>query len=351
MNYAGLGWESAKRSIETLIAKGFIRYGGEHSAERPRYEIVPFSDLSQLELQKDPLDFYEESVLNKVRQGSQPKGKSERSAAERLHKRGLIIRDEYEGCYSAVPKIEDDPEHLIWFPNSIVLGTQKGEESPVKRLRRAGDIWALRLFVDLYHAHNLRDEGGINRHVIWTKYERHRAGEQGAYVVWGFERKEPWLRLVGPFATHTIRTKPEGKDHPSWETIHLLQSLRLLSFVPHLFENDTEEAQPVHTFGVGGISEAPIEQEIAAAADAAGRAMCLEGQVQRLEDLNGCEHFCPVINTLPKVQMIGIGRLTYRPHTKRTGSWFAELKSSGPDWIRHYKELSEKASRASRRTA
>jgi hypothetical protein len=119
--------------------------------------------------------------------------------------------------------------------------------------------------------------------------------------------------------------------------------LRLLSFVPHILEHDTDEAQPMHPYGVGGAAEVAVESQIAEAADIAGRAMCLRERVYEAEAYHNCEHFCPVANTLPKVQMVGIARLTYRPHTKRTGAWFAELNSMAPGWIEIYQQLARKA--------
>jgi hypothetical protein len=58
---------------------------------------------------------------------------------------------------------------------------------------------------------------------------------------------------------------------------------------------------------------------------------------------------CPVLRTRPNAQMIGVWRLTYRPHTKRTAAWFAELQSSAPGWIRIFEELTAKGEISSRR--
>ena len=42
-----------------------------------------------------------------------------------------------------------------------------------------------RLLVDLYHAQNLREDGGISRKITWEEYQRVEVGQQGPYVVWG----------------------------------------------------------------------------------------------------------------------------------------------------------------------
>ena len=62
--------------------------------------------------------------------------------------------------------------HLIWLPNSIVMGTPNGEQPPVSRLRGAQDVLALGLFVDLYQSQNLLDDGGISPHVLSESYEQ-----------------------------------------------------------------------------------------------------------------------------------------------------------------------------------
>jgi hypothetical protein len=120
----------------------------------------------------------------------------------------------------------------------------------------------------------------------------------------------------------------------------------LLSFVPHIFENDTDTAEPIHVFGVGGIAEAPREQEIGEAADLAARAMALPSKLAEAEE-NGFEHFCPILKTKPTAQMIGVARLTYRPHTRRTAEWFAELNRAAQGWIETFDRLAEKGEKAS----
>jgi hypothetical protein len=54
----------------------------------------------------------------------------------------------------------------------------------------------------------------------------------------------------------------------------------------------------------------------------------------------------PGSSAYPDVQLIGIARLRYRPHTKRTASWWGELQSSIPQHIERYKLLEAKAEEA-----
>jgi hypothetical protein len=343
--YAGISWERGKAAIGKLIQHGFIRRAETHTSARPRYEVVTFSEWSAKQLQPTP-DYFEAPVFDKVRAGGQPSNKRDRKYAESLLERGILIRDG-QGYYRLPEPPTDDPsEHWIWLPNSIVTGTKNGEESPVRRLRAAGDVWALRLFVDLYYAHNLRDDGGIAPQVLRRAFDRRLVDQQGAYAVWGFKQEGLWTSWAGPLAAHQHRPKVNpDTDHPVWECVYLLQRLGLLSFNPHVFENSTAQAEIIHPYGIGGSGEEPIETEIGSAANDAARAMCLPSKLLAAED-EGFEHFCPVLHTQPDVQIVGIPRLRYRPHTRRTAAWFAELHQSARRYADMYAVLTDKAENA-----
>jgi hypothetical protein len=173
--YAGISWERGKAAIANLVQHGFIQLAARHTSGKPRYELLTFFELQQLGASKcmDALESADRELLAELAGGRQPtlvRGRNSR--AESLLKRGLLARDTH-GIYRLPEPLTDDPgENLIWLPNTIVTGTQRGEESPVRRLRAAGNIWALRLFVDFYSAHNLRDNGGISPHVIRQEFAR-----------------------------------------------------------------------------------------------------------------------------------------------------------------------------------
>jgi hypothetical protein len=133
----------------------------------------------------------------------------------------------------------------------------------------------------------------------------------------------------------------EGR-HPVWASIGLLENMGLLSFIPHLFENDSPDAEIHHPYGIGTKGEDPIETEIGEAAEAAARAMCPEWIIENAEN-EGFEYFCPVSRTMPNIEMIGVARLLYRPHTSRTAAWYAQLQQFGTTWIDRYQELAARA--------
>ena len=57
---------------------------------------------------------------------------------------------------------------------------------------------------------------------------------------------------------------------------------------------------------------------------------------------DGFEHFCPVLHTRPFAQMVGVARLTYRPDTKRTAAWQAQLHEAAPVWLETFEKLADK---------
>jgi hypothetical protein len=349
--YAGIGWARAKPAIMNLVAGGFIRRAESYTDAKPRYELASFREQVDHEAAKNPSapDYLERELLAGLQAGRQPSNKAGRARAERLLQRGLLCRAA-QGVYRLPePAPEDSDDNFIWLPNAIVTGTSSGEESPLRRLRSAGCVWTLRLFVDLYSAQNLRDDGGISPRLIKQEYDRLRIGEQGAYAVWGFKPGQSTHWWTGPFEAHRNRTMAKPEDgSPTWQSLHLLQSMGLLSFVPHIFENDTESAEPIHAYGIGITGEVPLEREIGDAADQAARAMGLPSKLEEAEE-NGFEYFCPILKTKPTAQMIGVARLTYRPRTRRTQDWFRDLNQTAPGWLETYGKLADKARTATSR--
>ncbi len=154
--HSGVAWSRAQAAIDNLVRTGVIRRGDEHTKQRPFYKLMP----------------YEES------------------------------------------KVEIN-EHFLWLPNTIVTSTESREASPLARLRGAGDRWTLRLFVDLYAAQNLREDGGIHPGIVSDQYERKEVGECGCYTIWAFRRKSAKMTWTGPLVAHRSRPK-HGKDHAIW---------------------------------------------------------------------------------------------------------------------------------------
>jgi hypothetical protein len=224
-------------------------------------------------------------------------------------------------------------EDLIWLPNTLITGTTNGERSPIGRIRSRGDIVSLRLLVDLYHAQHLGADGGICRKVLWQKFERKKCGERGRHIVWGFAPGEQCA------STHssteffwTIR------EDALWTALESLEDMRLLEVVPHLVENASSDCEPIHGFGWDGAGER-IERELGEAADEAGRRILGPLHLNVAEKVDGLQMFAPAWDTQPNVQMVGVFRLTYRPHTKRTAEWYRRLESKALEWIEEYEQI------------
>src|ERR1019366_7571209 len=130
--------------------------------------------------------------------------------------------------------------------------------------------------------------------------QRRMVGEQGIYRVWAFRPEVPALW----FGNCTI---PAGVNH--------LVTQGLLTYVPHLWENESDEAELLHGYGTCEGGE-PMEVEMGRAAHRAALAMVPEFKL-RDAIAEGFSDLAPVANTFPNVQMVGVPRLRYRPHTTR----------------------------------
>jgi hypothetical protein len=78
--------------------------------------------------------------------------------------------------------------------------------------------------------------------------------------------------------------------------------------------------------------------------------MALDSRIKAAAQ-EGYVYLAPVRKTLPNVELIGVGRLRYRPHTTKTNEWFSELSKSAPTWIEHYRKLMEDARWIKHKTA
>src|SRR4051812_8408263 len=161
---------------------------------RPRYFIVPGHKLAEPALSND-----EQHVLDVIRDGYHDvpkvgrydnvwKGGNPYKIALRLVDKGLIRQ---VGHQVFEPVDLDDKPDWIWLPSSLVESEDDGV-TPVERIRQSQNVRALRLFVDLYHAHDLRDGHGIDWRPprgLRTVYDRQQVGQHRQFVVWAFKHK------------------------------------------------------------------------------------------------------------------------------------------------------------------
>jgi len=147
--YTGLHNSRATATIGELIAADFVHRGEKSSQTRPVYELQTYQTIVEAMLRAACVDETLECVTARVRHGSNL-SPVDRRGADRLVKMGVMWRE--GNRYTLDPPAVESAAELIWLPNTLVTGTTQGEASPVKRLRSRGDIWALRLLIDLYQA-------------------------------------------------------------------------------------------------------------------------------------------------------------------------------------------------------
>jgi len=200
----------------------------------------------------------------------------------------------------------------------------------------------LRLLVALYYLQNLRDDGGVSRQVVRLEYDRHRVGQRGQYVVWGFTERSEVASLNGVLKYHA-RKPTEAEQEEGWGTgidlfrrLELIRRLGLLEYVPYVYEGDDVDAEPL--FPVGGRAEhGELEHALGQAAHRAGLALLTEPQQ------DGAEYRGLVLVPLPahlvNAQLVGVVRLRYRPHTRRTRAWYARLHEQAAKWLNTLRKL------------
>lgn len=234
---------------------------------------------------------------------------------------------------------------LIWLPRAVVEGVGN-EVAPVMKLRQTQDVMALRLFVELSSGQNLREDGGISTKIIYRHYERNKAGQQGAYTVWEFTRSTGYVKWA------TDITKPHRREQFTKEEreagsnagvdffrrLDWIESLGLIEWVPYLFES--QDGEPMHPFAWNGL---PVERELYKAATEAAADMLTEGQLEHRTGM-----LAPVPNHVAEVQLIGVARLRYRPHTNMTAAWWANHQSVCEGFAATYRQLCKRPEQQSK---
>lgn len=227
---------------------------------------------------------------------------------------------------------------LIWLPRAIVEGAAD-EIPPVTKLRQTQDSMTLRLFIELYSAQNLVEDGGISQKVIYQKYERKKAGQQGSYVVWDFTYANTYVTWSGVTNPHrrvkfTTAEVELGKNAAVdfFPRLGRIETLGLIEWTPYLFESETGE--PLHAMAENGL---PAEKALYLAAVGAAESMLTDGQNEYAQGTGGL--LVPVLRHIDHVQMIGVARLRYRPQTSLTAAWWVTHNDSCKAYAAAYTEI------------
>jgi hypothetical protein len=177
---------------------------------------------------------------------SRPKAKA---AVQSLINNGLLANERggRRPCYRIAHSAEPQ---WIWLPNAIVNGAAD-EIPPLCLLRQMQDVRRLRLFVAMYDSHDLANDGGISRAVLWQNHTLTKEGNRGASTIWAFEREgTSTVSTRSPLFTIYAAPGVTGEARKTaadefWDALGALEAVKLVEFVPHIFESDKPEAELV----------------------------------------------------------------------------------------------------------
>jgi len=235
-------------------------------------------------------------------------------AKEKLLKSGhvFLIKGGNHPAYKIKrPKKENSKQDLIWLPNELVTGLEIGVP-PLERIRQTGDVFCLRLLVNLYHEHNLIDDCGISRHRVSQEYTRKKIAESGVFIIWGFVKSHKYLP----------------------QQITNLEDLGLISFIPHLCESNKPDAEVLHPL----IDAYTEDWLLGDTAWKAALSMLSEEYVCEAENY---DYVIPALSHMQKINVVGIGVLRYRPKTKMTAAGYANNENATKLWIKAYEDMAE----------
>jgi hypothetical protein len=339
----GISRSRAAQAITELERSKAVFRDPAGKRDHPRYKIVPAHEIPGCEGCPPPaLDPEQQRVLDQLGSGRTLVPRTIRPTQREEHERwgtrlpgkvadqlvalGRATRDgaQYRTVrYDAEAAARPD---WIWLPNALVDGAAS-ETPPVELVRQTGSVATLRLLVDLYGAQTLDEDGGVHFRRIRETYERHRVGEQGPFVVWGFVRArlEAWTNapLIAPHLAGTAGD--EGTRAAAleafWACWHRLRALGLIEMVAHLVHADTADGEILHPMALEGTG-LEVERELTQAASRAALTMLTQGQYDWARR-QGVVAIAPVLRHIEGVQMVGVARLRYRPRTGRTRAFAA----------------------------
>lgn len=227
--------------------------------------------------------------------------------------------------------IPENPDEFIWLPNTLVTGAGQ-EVPPLARLRQAQNLEHLQAFIELYALHDLAGDGGLPRTLIWKPYDvREHICDRGQFKLYGFRSSKGmrYCNTTGPLKV--FHGRKEGKG-TAWEFIGALENMGLTETVDYLAESDESESELIHAL--------TGDQHAKAAADAAAlMAGDLPGGFKYEAD--NFDYVLPVIKHMTKAAVVGVFRLTYRPHTSRTAAWYAKHVKACSEFAEVYLSLAD----------
>lgn len=326
-----IGRPRVKQAIASLVYAGLIKV--EKEGTRPQYSMMHAHERAR----PAALTSEEQQIYNIIRIGKHTMPKTGRrnsvwqsgrlyETAIALVQKGYLM-DEWDRTFTIVDlKAESNEPDLIWLLCSVVEVVEDVPLTPIEQIRQSNNIRALRLFIDLYHAHDLINGLEINwrtPHGLWFKYERVLIGQRGEYVVWGFKPVAPYVYPAASFCELHLNQSSKRPFNNFFDAFKILIDLHLVAPMVYLVDSDSEHGEemwPIHLY-----HGEECEKAIGLAATELTSLMLTEAQVQWALG-QGLKAFCPVKRHIADVQAIGIYRLLHCPHTKATKAWLANLQ-------------------------
>lgn len=336
--YSGVSVERGQQAVQALREGFFIQQ--IKSGSRPQYIILRWDEIRNVHAARSLGSHFlppiERRLYDSIAEGKQPSTYNQQEIANKLLHDGVLQRNGRRYVTEWVESLEETSANLIWLPNELVSGTDASEDSPVARVRRSGDVMALRLLIDLYHDQNLRDDGGISRKVFRQEFKRDQVGKAQRFNIFAFTPGKCLAGKIGAAACHF-----DGEDGSAFfPRLSILQDCGLIDFVPHLCESPSPDSEIIHSVGLDWTPQGLVnpENEVGWLANEAAKAMADSPKYVEA-GLNGAALFIPVSKDYPHAHVVGVARMRYRPRTMRTIRWTEEGEFVLRNWITRYSQL------------
>jgi hypothetical protein len=332
--HTGISRPKAKSAVAALIQSGLITL--KRSGTKPLYGIVAPHEWQASSFSADDL-----IVLKLIDEKKRLQRRTHIDTAMDLARRGFLISEYYLRFSRKHDAFFSEEPQSVWLPNAIVDGAAD-ETPPLALLRQMQDVRRLRLFVALYDANNLPNDGGVSRALLYEERALKKISQHGPLTIWGFNSRRLFSTNSSPlfdiFRTGERDEKGADKGWPEfWSALESLTDCGLVNFVPHVFESERPEAEMMHAYPTEPGAGEPWEHGVADAAHSAACA-CLEPEYQEWADRDGF-FLLPLPSHISNVAVIGIARLKYRPKTRMTAAWFAMSKGRSEAWQRRYESI------------
>ena len=335
--YTSMSRGRAGKAIEHLISKRLVQQTAKGSS--PSYRIRPWTEV--LEGLVGNLPISTQRAFREIA-GGRPVATKDQGGESHLERLGWTKNGVLTFLYDPEPQ-------FAWLPMAFVTGAGEEFAPPLQRLRQTRDAMAFRFAVDLYHAQQMAEHGGVPISILRREHERKNVGTFGRFIVWAFTAKAsthvfpdelPIVHQVGTAPHGETREQRTARFVPLWQRIELLVECGILEFVSHLCEGDDDGAEILHPIAWGKSNR--IEDQLGRAAyDAATVTLERHGFTWHQESKQKSFRFATADKTMGGVQLIDIGRMRYRANTKPNQAWWGQYQERSNELLAMYQAIAD----------